>query len=298
MHCSLLLKFTHFIMINKLLTNFKSYFLITLGLFIFSFGWTAFLLPSNIFGGGIVGLGAIIFFLSGFPVGYTTLISNAILIAIALKILGARFGINTIYGIIISSFFFVILQKYITHPFVNDQFMAALIGGGLSGVGVGIAFANGGNSGGTDIIALIINKYRNISPGRIYVYFDVVVIALSWFIFYSIEKIVYGYVVMAVSSYAVDLWLNGSRQSYQITIYSEFSHTIAEKISQDVKRGVTCLKGYGWYSKKDIEVVMVIARKDDKPKILRIVKEADKNAFISIAKVMGVFGRNFDEIKI
>jgi uncharacterized membrane-anchored protein YitT (DUF2179 family) len=285
-------------MLKKIFVSLESYFLITLGLFIFAFGWTAFLLPSGIFGGGIVGLGALIFFSFGFPVGYVTLIANAFLILIALKILGARFGINTLYGIIISSVFFIILQKIITVPFVKDQFMAALIGGGISGVGVGIAFANGGNSGGTDIIALIINKYRNISPGRIFVYFDVVVIALSWFIFHSIEKIVYGYVVMAVSSYAVDLWLNGSRQSYQIMIYSELSQIIAEKISKDVKRGVTCLRGYGWYSKRDIEVVMVIARKDDKPKILTIVKETDKNAFISVAKVMGVFGRNFDEIKI
>ncbi len=285
-------------MSKKLINFLESYFLITVGLFIFAFGWTAFLIPSEIFGGGIVGLGALFFFAIGFPVGYTTLIANAILILIALKILGARFGINTLYGIILSSVFFIILQKYITEPLVADQFMAALIGGGLSGVGIGIAFANGGNSGGTDIIALIINKYRNISPGRIYVYFDVVVISLSWFLFHSIEKIVYGYVVMAVSSYAVDIWLNGSRQSYQIMIYSDLSHIIAEKISKDVKRGVTCLKGYGWYSKKDIEVVMVIARKDDKPKILKIVKEIDKNAFISIAKVMGVFGRNFEEIKI
>jgi len=285
-------------MSKKLINFLESYFLITVGLFIFAFGWTAFLIPSEIFGGGIVGLGALIFFSIGFPVGYTTLIANAILILIALKILGARFGINTIYGIILSSVFFIILQKYITEPLVADQFMAALIGGGLSGVGIGIAFANGGNSGGTDIIALIINKYRNISPGRIYVYFDVVIISLSWFLFHSIEKLVYGYVVMAVSSYAVDIWLNGSRQSYQIMIYSDLSQIIAEKISKDVKRGVTCLKGYGWYSKKDIEVVMVIARKDDKPKILKIVKEVDKNAFISIAKVMGVFGRNFEEIKI
>jgi uncharacterized membrane-anchored protein YitT (DUF2179 family) len=285
-------------MSRKLFNSIESYFLITVGLFIFAFGWTAFLLPSEIFGGGIVGLGAIFFFETGFPVGYTTLIANAILILIALKILGARFGINTLYGIGLSSVFFIILQKYITEPLVNDQFMAALIGGGFSGMGIGIAFANGGNSGGTDIIALIINKYRNISPGRIFVYFDVVVIALSWFIFHSIEKIVYGYVVMGVASYTVDLWLNGSRQSYQIMIYSDLSQIIAEKISKDVKRGVTCLKGYGWYSKKDIEVVMVIARKDDKPKILQIVKETDKSAFISVAKVMGVFGRNFDEIKI
>jgi len=283
---------------SKIVNFAKSYLYITVGLLIFVFGWTAFIIPSEIMGGGLAGLGTLVYFVTGLPVGYTTLVINVILVLIALKLLGAKFGINTIYGILISSLFFVVLQRIITEPFVNDQFMAALIGGGLSGVGVGIAFTYGGNSGGTDIIALIINKYRNISPGRIFVYFDVVIIAASWFIFYSIEKIVYGYVVMAVGAYTIDLWLNGSRQSYQIMIYSTLNQIISERISKEVKRGVTCLNGYGWYSKKDIEVVMVIARKHDKQKILQIVKETDGKAFISVAKVMGVFGRNFEEIKL
>ena len=276
----------------------KPYLYITTGLFIFAFGWTAFLIPSEIIGGGISGLGSLIYFSTGFPVGYTTLLVNIVLVIIAMRILGARFGINTIYGIIISSLFFIVLQELIKQPLVNDEFMAALIGGGLSGVGVGIAFSHGGNAGGTDIIALIINKYRNISPGSVFLYIDLLVIASSWFLFHSIEKIVYGYVVMAVSSYSVDLILNGSRQSFQIMIYSRFSKIIAERISNEVERGVTCLKGYGWYSKKDIDVVMVIARKQDKQRILKISKETDDEAFISVAKVMGVFGQNFEEIKL
>lgn len=283
---------------NKILNFAKTYLYITFGLFVFAFGWTAFILPSEILGGGIAGVGALIYFSLEIPVGYTTLVINIFLVLIALKILGARFGINTIYGILVSSLFFIILQRLIPEPFVKEQFMAALIGGGLSGIGIGIAFSHGGNSGGTDIIALIINKYRNISPGRIFVYIDVVVIASSWFIFGSIEKIVYGYVVMGVGAYSIDLWLNGSRQSYQIMIYSSMSKIISERISQEVKRGVTCLKGYGWYSKQEIEVVMVIARKYDKHNILKIVKETDENAFISVAKVMGVFGQNFEEIKL
>ena len=276
----------------------KPYLYITTGLFIFVFGWTAFLIPSEIIGGGISGLGSLIYFSTGFSVGYTTLLVNIVLVIIAMRILGARFGINTIYGIIISSLFFIVLQELIKQPLVNDEFMAALIGGGLSGVGIGIAFSHGGNAGGTDIIALIINKYRNISPGRVFLYIDLVVIASSWFLFHSIEKIVYGYVVMAVSSYSVDLILNGSRQSFQIMIYSRFSKIIAERISIEVERGVTCLKGYGWYSKKDIDIVMVIARKQDKQKILAISKETDDEAFISVAKVMGVFGQNFEDIKL
>ena len=283
---------------SKIMNFVKTYVYITIGLLIFAFGWTAFIIPSEIMGGGLAGLGTLIYFVTGLSVGYTTLAVNAILVLVALKLLGAKFGINTIYGILISSLFFVVLQNIITEPFVSDQFMAALIGGGLSGVGIGIAFSYGGNSGGTDIIALIINKYRNISPGRVFVYFDIVIIATNWFVFHSIEKLVYGYVVMAVGAYTVDLWLNGNRQSFQIMIYSKLSQIISERISREVKRGVTCLKGYGWHSKQDIEVVMVIARKQDKQKILQIVKETDSKAFISLAKVMGVFGQNFDEIKL
>jgi len=283
---------------NKFLDFIIPYLYITTGLFIFAFGWTAFLIPSEIVGGGLAGLGSLIYFVTGFPVGVTTLAVNIVLILIALKILGAKFGINTIYGIIISSIFFIVLQQYITEPIVKEQFMSALIGGALGGVGIGIAFSHGGNSGGTDIIALIINKYRNISPGRVFLYFDIVIIASSWFIFYSIEKIVYGYVVMAVASYSVDLMINGARQSFQIMIYSNYDKIISERISKEVGRGVTCLKAYGWYSKKDISVIMVIARKQDKQKILSIVKETDENAFMSVAKIMGVFGRNFDEVKL
>jgi uncharacterized membrane-anchored protein YitT (DUF2179 family) len=276
----------------------KTYFNISLGLFIFAIAWCAFLIPSKIAGGGLVGAGTIFFFVSGIPVGYITLAGNAILLIVALKVLGAKFGFNTIYGITLSSVFFIILQSVIDKPFVNDQFMSALIGGGLSGIGIGMTFANGSNSGGTDIVALIINKFRDISPGRIFIYIDTVIIASSWFILHSIEKMVYGFVVMAVSSYAVDIYLNGNRQSYQIMIYSDFSKIIAERIALEVKRGVTCIHGYGWYSKKEMEVVTVIARKNDRQNILKIVKETDRNAFISIAKVQGVFGRNFEQIKI
>ncbi len=283
---------------KKILNFVRPYIFITVGLFIFAFGWTAFLIPSEIIGGGISGLASLVYFATGFEVGYTNLLVNIILVLIAIKMLGARFGMNTIYGILISSFFFIILQEHIKEPLVNDVFMAALIGGGLSGVGVGLAFMHGGNAGGTDIIALIINKYRNISPGRVFLYIDVVVIASSWFLFHDVEKIVYGYVVMAVASYSIDLVLDGSKQSFQIMIYSQYSKIIAERISKEIGRGVTCLKAYGWYSKKDIEVVMVIARKTDKTQILKIVKETDDRAFISVAKVMGVFGHNFEEIKL
>ncbi len=277
---------------------FKSYFMISLGLLIFAFGWTAFLIPSEIVGGGVSGISSLIFFATGLPVGVVSLIINAIFLLVALKLLGAKFGVNTVFGILLSSAFFVILPQFIQKPLVEDPFMCALIGGMLSGLGVGIAFSNGGNSGGTDIVALIITNYYNISPGRVIIYIDILIIASSYLVFGSIEKIVYGYVVMGVFGYTLDAVIEGSKQSYQMMIFSKNNAEIADRIGTEIHRGVTLLKGKGWYTKQDQDVLMVIAQKNDKNDIMRIIKECDDSAFISIAKVSGVFGRNFDRIKI
>ena len=176
----------------------KSYFLITLGLFINALGWVAFLIPAKIVGGGVTGLASILYYITDFPVGFSILIINGILILLAIKILGAKFAVTSIYGIATISAFFLILPQFITGPIITDKFMSALIGGAIAGVGIAMAFINGGNSGGTDIIALIINKYRNIPPGRIILYLDLGIIASSFFISRSLETVVYGYVVMAV----------------------------------------------------------------------------------------------------
>jgi uncharacterized membrane-anchored protein YitT (DUF2179 family) len=287
---------------RKILLNIRSYILITFGLFLHALGWTAFLIPAKIIGGGVAGISTILFFSTNIPVGYFVFAINAVLILGSMRILGAKFGIFTIYGISMISLFFIILQKYIHEPIVTDQFMSALIGGTLSGAGVGIAFANGGNTGGTDIIALIVTKYKNISPGRVILYLDIFIIASILFILKStdkpLEKLVFGYVVMAVTSYTIDLVLEGAKQSYQIIVISTQNRIIADRIGTEVGRGITLLNGFGWYSKADVEVLMVIARKQDKPHIMRIIKETDIRAFISVAKVMGVYGQNFDQIKI
>ncbi len=282
---------------NKVFKFIKSYSLVTLGLFINVFGWVAFLIPAEIVGGGVSGLSTIIYYATGFPVGISILIINAVLVLLAMKILGAKFGITSIYGIVVISLLFIILPEFITEPLITDRFMSALIGGGLCGVGIGIAFSNGGNSGGTDIIALIINKYRNISPGKIILYIDVVIIASSFLISQNIETVVYGYVVMGVFAYTLEFILEGNRQSYQLTIMSNKSSEIADIITQEVGRGVTILKGIGWFSQKEINVMLIIIRKHDKNKILRIISEIDEKAFTSQSKVTAVFGENFGKIK-
>ncbi|MCK5823317.1 MAG: YitT family protein [Bacteroidales bacterium] len=275
----------------------KSYFLITLGLLMGAIGWTAFIIPAQITGGGITGVSALIFYSTKFPVGLSFLLMNILLVVIAIKILGTGFGIKTIYSVLVLSFFFSIFQQLITEPIIKEGFMSAVIGGGLAGTGMGLIFSQGGSTGGTDIIAMIINKYRNISPGKLILFIDVIIISSSYLIFHSLEKIVYGFVTMGISSYAIDLALSGIKKSVQIFIFSRKYNEIAEQINKKINRGVTVIDGKGWYTKEDQQILMIIARKRESHNILRITKEIDPEAFISLGDVMGVYGKGFEEIR-
>lgn len=269
----------------------------TLGLFINALGWTAFLIPGEIVGGGVSGIAALIFYATGIPAGYSFLAINGMLVLIAIKMLGANFGIKTIYSVVMISFFLSLQQKFITEPIIHEAFMATILGALMAGAGVGIVFSQGGSTGGTDIIAMIINKYRNISPGKIILYCDILIIGSSYFLFESMEKLVYGFVSMGVVSYTIDLVLNGSKQSVQILIVSKQYEKIAENIATKMNRGITILNGEGWYSHTPQKLIMTIVRKHEAQRIHRIVKEIDTEAFISQGAVMGAYGKGFDEIR-
>jgi uncharacterized membrane-anchored protein YitT (DUF2179 family) len=269
----------------------------TFGLLLTAIGWTAFLIPAKITGGGITGVSTLIFYASGFPLGVSYLIINAVLIVFAVKILGRSFGVKTIFSVVVLSVLFSLLQQFITKPIINDDFLSTVLGGILGGAGVGIVFSQGGSTGGTDIIAMIINKYRDISPGRIILYLDVFIIASSYLVFQSIEKIVYGYVAMGITSYTIDLLFTGSKQSVQIFIFSKKFDDIADRIGKEVGRGVTIIDGKGWYSGEQTKVLLVMVRKPEASQIFRIIKELDHDAFMSVNNVMGVYGKGFERIR-
>lgn len=275
----------------------RAHIIITFGLLLNALGWTAFLIPAQITGGGVTGVSTLIFYASGFPLGISYLIINAVLILIAIKILGKGFVVKTIFSVAVLTLFFSLLQKFITQPIVNDTFLSTVIGGILGGAGVGIVFTQGGSTGGTDIIAMIINKYRNISPGRILLYLDIFIIASSYFIFGSIEKIVYGYVAMGITSYTIDLLFTGSKQSVQIFIFSKNYDEIANRIGKEVQRGVTIIDGKGWYTGEQTKVLLVMVKKPEASQIFRIIKEVDRDAFMSVTNVMGVYGKGFERIR-
>lgn len=287
---------------QKIYSEVRSYIGITVGLFLYVLAWVAFLIPNEIVGGGATGFATDIHFLTGklIPINYAFFVVNAILLAIGFYLLGNSFGIKTIYGMIFTFLMLTFLPEptFITHSFEDgDKLICAIIGGIVSGFGIAIAFQNGGSAGGTDIVALIVSKYRNVSPGKVFLYADLFIIGASFFINYDFRTIVYGYVTMAVFSYSVDLMLSGAKQSVQIFIISKKYEEIAQKINTELHRGVTALNAIGWYSKTESKVLMVITRKKDTKHIHQIIQETDPDAFISEASVMGVYGKGFDVIK-
>jgi len=288
---------------RTIIDNIRTYSVISFGLIIFSIAWTAFLLPHQISGSGVSGLGAIIFYASGIPMGYTYFALNIILMIVGLKVLGKGFGIKTIYGVILAAVMLSVLQPLIPTPVVQEKFMSALIGGGLCGAGLGIIFTQGGSTGGTDIIALIITKYRNISPGRIILLCDVFIIGSSYLILNDIESskrletMVYGFVTMAVQAYTLDSILTGNRQSVQILIFSNHYEKIADMITEKMSRGVTIIDGKGWYSKETQKIIITLVRKHEASDVYRIIRSIDDKAFITVANVMDVFGKGFEQLR-
>ena len=282
-----------------------SYVVITLGLLLYTFGWSAFLLPARIVGGGVSGLSAILYYAVGLhiPIGVLNLIFNGILVAIGFKMLGSKFGANTIYGIVMSSVFFIMWQQGLHIENLFDVstfggFMCAIIGGACCGVGIGLSFVMGGNTGGTDIIALIVSKYYNVSPGRVIMLIDIVIVGCSFFVSHKIDNVVFGYVVMGVLTYTLDMVLDGNKQSYQIMVFSLKNSEIGEAVTREVGRGATLLDAEGCFSKQQQKVLLMMVHRTDKSHVLQIINRIDENAFVSVSKTQGVYGKNFEKIKL
>lgn len=283
---------------KKVFEEIKSYFFIFLGLALFTFGWSAFLTPYEVSGGGVAGAASILYFATKFPIGITTFVLNAILIAIAWKVLGTKFCVNSLICTVVMSGFFALFQPMFPSPIVDDMFMSVIIGSALAACGIGMTINWGGNTGGIDIIALMIGKYRNISYGRVSLFANIVIVGSSYFVLHDMQKLVYSFVVLIVSIIVSDLVIDGYRQTYQFMVFSQKNHEIAQKINTKLKRGATFLKGYGSYNQQESDVLLIVAHRTDKGDITRIIKEIDPTAFITISKTASVFGKNFDNIKI
>lgn len=296
---------------RQVLSVVNDYLIITLGLLCYTLGWCIFIIPNGMVGGGVSGIGAIVQYATGgvIKVSYTFFFVNLILLAIGIKVLGKAFGVKTVYAVLVTSLLFQILPDIIPQTFIdelavaNGKLLCALIGGAMSGLGIGLAFSRGGSTAGTDVIALIISKYRNIPPGRIILLCDIFIVG-SYILLPSdlnfgarVAGIMYGYLVVASCSYVVDLSVAGNKQSVQLFIFSKQYQAIADMITGTMGRGVTVLDAEGWYTKQNEKVLLVMVRKVEANYLLSMIKQIDRQAFISMGSVMGVYGRGFDAIK-
>ena len=284
---------------KKYLNLAKDYVMITLGLFTYAFGFTAFILPEKIVIGSVTGLSALLHYWLGWNVAVTYYAINIILLCIAFKSVGKQFVLRTIIGATISTIFIGVLQPMFPTPMVEGQpFMNVILGAVLCGLGLGVVFTHGGSTGGTDIIAAMVAKYSTISFGRTMMYCDVLIICSSWLLFQSIEKILFGLIFMVIYSVAADRVINNNRQSVQFQIISKKWQEIADNVNNVAHRGCTVLDGIGWYTKTPVKIVMVMCRKHESVNIFRIIKETDREAIITQSNVNGVYGFGFDELKV
>ena len=312
----------------------KEWALVTLGILIYVTGWALFLMPNNLVGGGVSGISSMIQYATGgaIQMGYSYFVLNAILIILAMVVIGMGFGAKTIYAIILASVGLRFLPDLIPTEIIqtlalqNGKLMSTLCGGLMAGIGIGMSISNGGSTGGTDIIALIYTKYRNVSPGKVILYIDFVIILSSLLIpsivpdldpatgkqligpdgqplthlmpfAEKVTTVIYGLILVTVNGRVIDSYLSGSQQSVQLFILSKHYAEIADSITHDLHRGVTVLDGKGWYTKEPAEVLMVITRKTDVNLFLRQIKAIDPSAFLSVSSVNGVYGRGFEAIK-
>ena len=315
-------------------TVIKEWLLVTLGIIIYVGGWAIFLIPNNLVGGGVSGISSMIQYATNgtIQMGYSYFVLNAILIVAAVLILGMGFGAKTLYAILLASVAMRFLPGMIPPEIIkhlaldNGKLLSVLMGGLMAGIGIGMSISNGGSTGGTDIIALIYTKYHNVSPGKVILFIDFVIILSSLVvpsyvaevdpetgvalldadgkalthlmpIYDKITTALYGLILVTVNSYVLDMYISGSQQSVQLFILSQEYDKIADAITHDLHRGVTVLDGKGWYTKKDMKVLMVLTRKTDLNLLLRYIKQIDAHAFLSVSSVNGVYGKGFDTIK-
>jgi hypothetical protein len=283
----------------------RDYVVIVLGIFLYSFGFTAFIFPEKVVIGGVTGLGTIIFFVTermfgtGVPVAVSQYALNLILLFFAFRSVGKQFVIRTIFGATVISLFIGVLTPLFKETLVpNQPFMNIILGSLMCGIGLGIVFTHNGSTGGTDIVAAMVSKHSNVSVGRTMLYTDMCIISSSYLIFHQIETVVYGFVVLVIVSFMADMIINTNRQAVQFTIFSKHWERIANAINSDAHRGCTVLTGMGWYSKQEVKVLLVMCRKIESVTIFRIIKSIDPNAFITQANVNGVYGLGFDAIKL
>ena len=277
----------------------RDYVMITIAMLSYCIGWTIFLLPNSIATGGVAGVSSILYWGTGIPAQLSYFVINAFLLIAALRILGWRFCVKTVYAVLVLTVSSAIVGGLYHEHWLSDQpFMAAIIGAVFCGCGVGLGLANNGSTGGTDIIAAIINKYRDISLGRVIMICDIFIISCSYLVLRDFERVLYGYVVLYVTAFCIDWVVNSMRSSVQFFIISDRYKEIGERINREPHRGCTIIDAQGFYSGKEVKMLFVLAKRRQSDMIFRLINEVDPHAFVSQSAVIGVYGEGFDRFKV
>lgn len=300
---------------SQILNEVKDYVFITLGLIVFAFAYTLFLLPYEIVTGGVTGFAALIYYITDFSIKIedTYMVINVALLVVALKILGWKFLMKTIYAIFALYFLLKFAQFILPKspsglpvPLLGEDqaFMSVIIGCCITGSSLAVVFLNNGSTGGTDIIAACVNKYHNFSLGQVLIFIDFLIVGSCMFfpqfgtLIERAHKVVFGLCTIAIECFMLDFVFNRERESVQFLIFSNKYQEIANTLGFDLNLGVTLLDGHGWYSGKEVKVVCVLAKKNRSTNIFRVIKSIDPNAFVSQSSVIGVYGEGFDNIKV
>lgn len=281
------------------LKEIQDYAFIAIGMISYAIGWNVFLLPTNVTASGLPGISSIIYWATGLPVQVPYFVVNACLLIAALKMLGRKFCVKTVYAVIVvtllTSFFSQVMSG--VHLLQDQPLWAAILGAVFCGCGIGLGFSAGGSTGGTDIVAAIVNKYRDISLGRVVMICDVFIISSSYLVVHDWEKVLYGYVVLYVQAFCIDQVVNSRRRSVQFFIISKKYEEIGKRINIDADRGVTIVDASGFYSGQEVKMLFVLAKQNQSQTIFRLIEEVDPQAFVSQSAVIGVYGNGFDKIK-
>ncbi len=285
---------------KNILKEVRDYLMIMVGIASYCIGWNIFLLPNNIATGAVPGIASVVYWGTGIPVQVTYLSINAALLVIAFFVLGWKFLTKTVYAVILLTTFTSYFQGYTNgfHLLADQPFMASIIGAIFCGSGIGLSFSYNGSTGGTDIVAAIVNKYRDISLGRVIMLMDIMIISSTYLVFHDWEKVIYGYVVLMVSSFCLDQVVLSRRRSVQFFIISDKYKEIASRIAVYPHRGATVIEAHGFYTGNPVKMLFIMAKKQESQVIFQIINDIDPHAFVTQSNVIGVYGEGFDKFKV
>jgi uncharacterized membrane-anchored protein YitT (DUF2179 family) len=285
---------------KSIVKELRDYLMITIAMVSYCIGWNVFLLPNNITTGGVPGISSVVYWGTGIPVQVTYFVINAFLLIAALKILGWKFCVKTIYAVVVLTSLTALARHNLadTHLLSDQPFMASIIGAIFCGSGVGLGLANNGSTGGTDIVAAIVNKYRDISLGRVIMLCDIVIITSSYLVLHNWEQVIYGYVVLMVTAFCIDQVVNSMRRSVQFFIISDKYREIASRIAVYPHRGATVIEAHGFYTGHQVKMLFIMAKRRESNTIFQIINDIDPRAFVTQTNVIGVYGEGFDKFKV